>query len=472
MMFRAALLASILFVSPIAAQAQSPAATAAPATVTSLHGRFVDPTTNAAVTGVQVKLISLADTSDVHRATGKDDGSFEIAGLGVHAYRLEATRLAYDPLRIVLRVTQARQDAGAIALTPNAVNVKGVTITASPAPAVIRADTTEFRASAVKTHKDATAEELVQKMPGVTVENGRVKSNGESVQQVLVNGKPFFGSDPTAAMRNLPADVIDRIQVYDRGSDQAEFSGFDDGNSQKTMNFILRNVEAKFGKVYGGYGDRDRYQSGGNATYLKGATRVTLLGLSNNINKQNFSPQDLFGALGNGAGGGAAMRMMMFGGGGRPGGGFRPGGGGPIRMGGGGLGSGFDPGNFFVGQQDGISTTHSGGANYTGNWGKRFVATMAQLGITHRRTAYHHPESKSYIERFHRSLKEEEVWIHEYQNFAEAQASIAAFFFWIPSRDFSAPAGAASLLLPPLRSAGNRLLRALHAGAKKVKAHT
>src|SRR4029077_12843282 len=103
---------------------------------------------------------------------------------------------------------------------------------------------------AVKTSKDATAEDLVQKLPGVTMENGQVKAHGEAVQQVLVNGKPFFGSDPTAAMRNLPADVIDKIQVYDKMSDQAEFSGFDDGQSQKTMNFILRNQKARFGKIY------------------------------------------------------------------------------------------------------------------------------------------------------------------------------------------------------------------------------
>ena len=76
------------------------------------------------------------------------------------------------------------------------------------------------------------------------------------MQQVLVNGRPFFGSDPTAAMRNLPADVVDRIQVYDRPSDQAEFSGFDDGSRSSTMNFILRDQKRKFGTVYGGYGDQ------------------------------------------------------------------------------------------------------------------------------------------------------------------------------------------------------------------------
>ncbi|NOT34752.1 MAG: TonB-dependent receptor, partial [Candidatus Eisenbacteria bacterium] len=295
----------LLLLLPVAAHAQA----------TSLRGKFVDPTTQAAIGGVQIKLTSMADTSQVHRATAKDDGSFEVTGLGVHSYRLEATRLGYETMRMVMRVTRNKQEAGVLAMTPDAVNLPGISVTDSPAPAIQKADTTEFRASAVKVHKDATAEDLVQKLPGVTMENGQVRAQGEQVQQVLVNGKPFMGSDPTAAMKNLPADEIDRIQVYDRMSDQAEFSGFDDGGSQKTMNFIMRNLKLNFGKAYAGYGDNDRYQVGGNSTVIRGATRFTVLGMSNNINQRNFSPQDLFGALsGSGAGGGAGgPRMMMFG---------------------------------------------------------------------------------------------------------------------------------------------------------------
>lgn len=346
------------------------------AQVTSLKGKFVDPTNNAPVAGVAVKLINFSDTTDVKRVTGKDDGTFEATGLGLHSYRLEATRLGYAVLKQVIRVTKPGQDAGILQMTPEAVNIAGVSVTESPAPAAVKADTTEFRASAVKVHKDATAEELVQKMPGVTVENGQVKAQGEQVQQVLVNGRPFFGSDPQAAMRNLPADVVDRIQVYDRASDQAEFSGFDDGGQQKTMNFILRNQKAQFGKVYAGYGDDDRYQAGGNATILRGTTRLTAIGLSNNINQRNFSPMDLFGALSGNSGGppqgGPRMMMMM--------GGPRGGGGSPqfMRMGGGGFGGGgFDPSSFFVNQQGGISTTHSGGLNYVGQWGPKLSVSSS-----------------------------------------------------------------------------------------------
>jgi hypothetical protein len=345
------------------------------AQVTSLKGKFVDPTNSAAVAGVQVKLTNFADTADVHRLTAKDDGTFEVTGLGVHSYRLEASRIGYATLRQVIRIAKQGQDAGVLQMTPEAVDIAGVSVTESPAPAIQKADTTEYRASAVKTSKDATAEDLVQKLPGVTLENGQVKAHGENVQQVLVNGKPFFGSDPAAAMRNLPAEVVDRIQVYDRASDQAEFSGFDDGQQQKTMNFILRNQKTKFGKVYGGYGDRDRYQAGGNATWLRGTTRLTVIGLSNNINQRNFSPQDLFGALSGNGGGGGGPRIMMFGGGGGRG----PGGGGQqiVRMGGGFGGGGFDPGSFFVNQQGGISTTHSGGLNYVGQWSPKLSVSTS-----------------------------------------------------------------------------------------------
>ena len=342
----------------------------------SLKGKFEDVTTRAAISNVQVTLKSFADTSEVHKVTAKDDGTFEVTGLGDHSYKLEALRLGYTPLRIVIRVTKKNQEAGVLGLTPETIPVSGVTVVESPAPAIQKADTTEYRASAVKTHKDATAEDLVQKLPGVTMENGQIKAQGENVQNVLVNGRPFFGSDPTAAMRNLPAEVVDRIQVYDRMSDQAEFSGFDDNTSQKTMNFILRDLKTKFGKVYGGYGDQDRYQAGASLTVLRGPTRVTAIGMSNNINQRNFSIQDLFGGLTGTPGGGP--RMMMFGGGGgamfRGGGG---GGGGQIfRMGGFG-GSGFDPSSFLVGQQPGISETHSGGVNYVGQWTPRLSVSSS-----------------------------------------------------------------------------------------------
>ena len=368
-----------LLVSLLLLPSVGPAALAAgaPGQDLGLKGRFLDSATRRPVPQVRVRLVDVADTSASFRTVASDSGTFAFKGLTDHRYRLSALRLGYEPFTVEIPVTTPDQDAGVLALTSTAIPLKGITIQDSPSPAVQKADTTEFRAGAVKVNRDATAEDLVQKMPGVTLENGQVKSNGENVQQVLVNGRPFMGSDPTAAMRNLPAEVVDRIQVYDRMSDQAEFSGFDDGQSQKTMNFVLRDRKATFGKVYGGGGDQDRYQAGGNWTKIRGTTRLTLLGLSNNINQQNFSPQDLFGALSGNGGGPGGPRMVMFGGP-RGGGGGRPQ---MIRMGGGGFGGGgFDPSSFFVGQQSGISTTHSGGFNYVSNWGSKLQVSSSFFG--------------------------------------------------------------------------------------------
>ncbi|OYU97812.1 MAG: hypothetical protein CFE21_05000 [Bacteroidetes bacterium B1(2017)] len=218
-----------------------------------------------------------------------------------------------------------------------------------------KGDTTSINAGAYKVNPDATAEDLVKKMPGISVENGTVKAQGEDVKKILVDGKEFFGDDAQMALKNLPAEVVDKVQVFNRLGDQAQFTGFNDGNTDKTMNITTKSGKnnGKFGKVYAGYGTDDRYQAGLNLNLFKGDRRITVLGLSNNINQQNFSMQDLFGGS---AGGGQRMPM---------------GGGGGGRMGGGGSGGMGDMSNFFVGQQSGISLTNSIGMNYSDKWGTK-----------------------------------------------------------------------------------------------------
>ena len=150
--------------------------------------------------------------------------------------------------------------------------------------------------------KDANADELIEKLPTVTVENGTLKAQGENVTQVLVDGKPFFGNDPTAALKNLPAEVIDKIQIFDQQSEQSQFTGFQDGNTTKTINIVTKTGmrNGQFGKVYAGYGYEDKYQAGGNINYFDGDRRISLLGMTNNINVQNFSSDDIVSAMGGG----------------------------------------------------------------------------------------------------------------------------------------------------------------------------
>lgn len=344
----------------------------------SLRGVVADRRSHAPLAQARVRLVNAADTSDVREAVTGADGAFLVPGLATTAYRVTASRLGYAPLRRAVGIARATQTLDTLFLAVAAVELPGTTIEAAPPAVAQHADTTEFAARAYKVRRDADAGELLSKMPGITVDNaGTIKSNGEQVQQILLDGRPYFGSDPTIAIRNLPAEVIDRIQVFDKLSDQSQFTGFDDGQAQKTINIVLRadRRDRPFGKAYAGAGDDGRYLTGGNANAVADSMHYALIALGDNVNQQNFSSQDLLGVLN--AGG---QRGGAFGGGfGRRGGGGgqRRGAGGGFggTFGGGGFGGGFgsnggaNPGQFLVGQQDGITDTRSVGGNQSGALG-------------------------------------------------------------------------------------------------------
>ena len=337
----------------------------------SITGRIVDSQTKAPLPDVHIHLTETNGSRDSSLETSDGYGAFLLQNLRPGTYRFTATLVGYDHLTRILRLEKSDLSLGELPLKQGIIPLSEIVIQGRLPTALQRADTTEFNARAFQTHPDADAEELLAKMPGITVDNGNVKAQGEDVQQILVDGKPFFGSDPTMAIRNLPADAIEKIQVFDKMSDQAEFTGFDDGQSVKTINIITRRERRNraFGKLYGGYGNDTRYSTGGNYNIFQDQMRLSLLGMANNVNQQNFSPEDILGVMGGG------NQQGGFAGGG--------GGGGFVRRGaGGGAGPGGGPGgppgggvsNFLTTQQGGISTTGSVGGNYSDTWGDKLVA--------------------------------------------------------------------------------------------------
>lgn len=172
-----------------------------------------------------------------------------------------------------------------------------------------KGDTTVFNAEAFKVNPDATTEDLIKKMPGMQVSGNSVSSGGEKVKKVLVDGKEYFGNDPMAALRNISADMVSKIEVYDRQSDQSQFTGFSDGNEERTINILTKMgiTSGRFGRVYGGYGTSDRYEIGGNMNFFSGNHRVSVIGMLNNINQQNFSFSDFSDAMSNAGGMGMGM---------------------------------------------------------------------------------------------------------------------------------------------------------------------
>ncbi len=326
----------------------------------SIKGRIADFKDTSALIGVSVVL---KDGNDTSQKTGLGDvtdvsGNFNITGVSPGKYLLHIEYLGYRSQNKMLTVTDRDFFVGTLAMKASTNELKGVTVAGKQIRAEQNGDTTSFHADAFKVNPDATAEDLINKMPGVSSDNTGVKVNGEAVQQVYVDGKPFFGTDPTLGVRNLPAEIVDKVEVFDQLSDQSLFTGFDDGNSQKTMNFVTKRDkrEGEFGKIYGGYGTDGTFLGGESFNSFQGDRRISIIELSNNINQQNFSSQDLLGVSGSGGGGG-----------GRGGGAF----------GGGGGGGGGGASNFLTGQQSGITTTHSAGINYSDQWGKKIKVTAS-----------------------------------------------------------------------------------------------
>lgn len=298
-------------------------------------------------------------------------GKFIIKGVKPGSYTLKISYVGYKTYRRKITVLQNSLDLGKILVSPGDFEMNEVEIVDKGYIVIQKQDTTEYSADGVKTNNDATASDLISKMPGITVQDGKVQAHGEDVKNVFVDGKPFFGDDPNTVLKNVPAEIIEKIQVYDKQSEQAEFTGFDDGNTNKTINIVtrVRFRNGTFGKLAAGYGDQDRYSAGGNINFFNDRQRVTFLGQINNTNEQNFSNEDLLGVMSDGGGGrgGGGMRPRGGGGGRGPGGGGPGGGPGGGGMGGpGGFGDhGSNVTDFLVNAKSGLNKTKAGGFNYS-----------------------------------------------------------------------------------------------------------
>ncbi|MEO6305089.1 MAG: TonB-dependent receptor, partial [Bacteroidia bacterium] len=268
-------------------------------------------------------------------------------------YILKFSYLGYADLFKTIDVTNESVNFGKLTLKETAQNLSEVEVKTTQIRGEQKGDTTQFNSDSFKTNPDASAEDLLKKLPGVTSDNNGVKVNGETVQKVLVDGKPFFGDDPNAALKNLPADIIDKVEIFDKMSDQSAFSGFNDGSQQKTINLVTKKGKnvGYFGKVYGGYGTDDRYNGGATVNSFNNKRRVSLLLLSNNINQQNFSSSDITGAMGNS--GQSSGRS----------------GGGP------GVGGQGGSGSLLTAPQNGNTATQSAGLNYSDTWGKKVTVS-------------------------------------------------------------------------------------------------
>lgn len=316
----------------------------------SVRGTLMDTAAKQPLSDATISVLQSTDSSLVTFSRTNKSGSFEVRYLSKGNYRLLISHVGFRSQSRNFSITDDNKavDLGYIAMMSNAAMLDAVTVTQERAPVTIKNDTVEFNAGSFKTRPNAVVEDLLKKLPGVQVDkDGKIKANGEEVKKVLVDGKEFFGNDPKVATKNLPADIVDKVQVFDRKSDQSQFTGFDDGNSERTINLTVKpdKKHGLFGRATAGAGNKERYQGNLNLNQFKGERQLSAIAMANNTNKQGFTFQDMLnfsGGLG-GMGGGRGMIEI------------ESTGGLPLQ--------GMQANNS-------ISTTAAGGLNFNDRWGK------------------------------------------------------------------------------------------------------
>jgi hypothetical protein len=294
-----------------------------------LKGKLIDTIGKQTLKNATISILDPQDSTLEIFGLAKDDGSFEIKNISFGTFLIHISFESYTSYFKTITFSKTKPDInmGFVFMKQAANLLPDVVVTQSPI--VMKKDTIEYNAGSFKTKPNAVVEDLLKKLPGMEVDkNGGVKAQGETVQRVLVDGKRFFGDDPQMATKNLPPDVVDKIQVFDDLSDQSKFTGFDDGNHIKTINITTKKDKRKgyFGKAVAGAGTDGKYDENFNMHRFNGNQQISLLGQANNVNKQNFSSQNIFGGGNRG-------------------------------------------GNSSSGTGSGITKTISGGANYRDQWG-------------------------------------------------------------------------------------------------------
>ena len=273
---------------------------------------------SSSTTGLQdatVSVVRISDSTLISFSLTRSNGSFEIKNLEAGNYNLVASYTGLKTIKKMFSISTAKPiaDLGILNLDKFYNTLDGVVVT-DEAPIRIKGDTLAYKADAFKTKPNATVEDLLKKLPGVQVErDGTVKTQGETVQKVYVDGKEFFGNDPKLATKNLNADMVDQVEVYDDMSEQAKFNNIDDGSRSKAINLKLKKDKKKgvFGKAYAGTGTEGRYDVGLNANMFKGATQTSIIAKSNNTNNIGFTFSDMIGMFGTGGGfGGGGMNLV------------------------------------------------------------------------------------------------------------------------------------------------------------------
>ncbi|MFI3304986.1 MAG: carboxypeptidase-like regulatory domain-containing protein [Rikenellaceae bacterium] len=264
------------------------------------------------VAGAIVELRKQGDSTGSLYYSTDGDGAFAIPVLNYGNYEIHVSFLGYETKVVDFTLNTPELELPTIRLASSSVQMEAVVKEIKALRSSQSGDSLQYNASAYKVANDADVEGLLQKMPGITIEDGTVTAQGETITKIYIDGREFFGGDVATALKSLPAEVVDRIELFNKLSDEAEFTGMDDGSGSKTINIITKPEmrEGIFGKIFAGVGyepnpvedaSEVKYMGGGSLNIFKGQSRTSVIALVNNLNQQNFSFEDIMGATDEGS---------------------------------------------------------------------------------------------------------------------------------------------------------------------------
>ncbi len=304
-MFKYLLLAALLFITGIVSAQKG-----------TIKGKVIDSVNHAPIEFATVAISEVKDsTSELYSYTLSDKtGAFSLHNLPVgKSLKILISIMAYKPYRKFITLNKGETfDLGTISLSPNQLNE--IVINGERPPIVIRKDTIEFNAEAFKTRPNAVVEELLKKLPGMEVSmDGSISFNGKGISKILVNGNEFFKKDYRIATKNLDADMLDKVQVYDDRENDPDHL-IPESKVAKIINLKLKGPLKKsvFGKIYAGAGTEDRYSAGGLINMFRDTLQISLLSFGNNLNNTGFSFDDLYRLGGLNRGGIASLSRGGF----------------------------------------------------------------------------------------------------------------------------------------------------------------
>ncbi|MDE7443189.1 MAG: TonB-dependent receptor, partial [Muribaculaceae bacterium] len=257
-----------------------------------IRGKVLD-TTGEPLPDATVRVLAARDSAFVTGAAANANGVYSITDIKAGKYIVQANYIGFDPAykNVTVKADGSTQ-VEPFKLTESSIMLKETTVVGVKTPIKVMEDTIEYNADTYKTQPNAVVEDLLKRLPGVEVgTDGSITANGQTVKKILVDGKEFFSDDPAVASKNLPVDMVDKLQVVQRKSDLARMTGVDDGEDETVINLTVKKGmnNGWFGTVEGGYGTDERYKGAFVVNRFWNGNQLTVLGNANNMNDAGFT---------------------------------------------------------------------------------------------------------------------------------------------------------------------------------------